>query len=396
MKKEKKIKSEEKKKSKLIKIIIIILIILVLTSSSIYGYFLYKKKYSYTFKLSKKSITVKLNDSINPKEYIKEEKNVDVTYTSINTNTTGKKTIIYNVKDRFNNNHSYYIEVNVIDDIAPTISGKDKISLYVGDKVNLDKYVEAKDNYDKEVSITHEGDVDMSKEGTYKVTYTAIDKSGNKANHTITFTVKKRSIYEPVKIENGTIGTSSKGYKIENKGGATYVNGILIANKTYILSSSYGGGLTGATKSAFNELKAAAALDGFDIRIGSGYRSFNSQKTIYKNYVKRDGQAKADTYSARPGHSEHQTGLAIDICAAGYKCIGSGFNGTPPANWLSDNAYKYGFILRYPNGKTNETGYKFESWHYRYVGKELATKLYNGGNWITLEDYLGITSKYSD
>ena len=143
-------------------------------------------------------------------------------------------------------------------------------------------------------------------------------------------------------------------------------------------------------------MKAAAALDGFEIRIGSGYRSYKSQTTIYKNYVKRDGQAKADTYSARPGHSEHQSGLAIDICASGYKCIGSGFNGTPPANWLSENAYKYGFILRYPNGKSNETGYKFESWHYRYVGVELATKLYNGGNWITLEDYLGITSKYSE
>ena len=396
MKKDKKVKLEGKKKSKLIKIIIIILISVLILSSSIYGYFLYKKKYSYTFKLSKKSITVKLNEEVNPKDYIKEEKNVTVTYKTVTTDTIGKKTVIYNVIDKHNNNHSYFLEVNVVDDIAPTISGKESINLYVGDKVNLDKYVEAKDNYDKELTISHEGEVDTQKEGTYKVKYKVEDKSGNKSEHTITFTVKKRSIYEPVKIENGSLGTSTKGYKIENKGGATYVGGILIANKTYILSSTYGNGLTANTKNAFNEMKAAAAIDGFDIRIGSGYRSFNSQKTIYKNYVKRDGQAKADTYSARPGHSEHQTGLAIDICAAGYKCIGSGFNGTAPANWLSDNAYKYGFILRYPNGKTNETGYKFESWHYRYVGVELATKLYNGDNWITLEDYLGITSKYSE
>ena len=120
-------------------------------------------------------------------------------------------------------------------------------------------------------------------------------------------------------------------------------------------------------------------------------------KTIYNNYVKRDGQKKADTYSARPGHSEHQSGLAIDICSTdkSVPCITSGFNSTQTAKWLSDNAYKYGFILRYPEGKTNETGYKYESWHFRYVGKDLATTLYNGGNWITLESYFGITSKYN-
>lgn len=395
MKKEKKQETKQKKKSK-VKIIIMISLLVVLVSVSILGYFYYNKNYRYSFKLNKKEISVKLGDTINPDKYIKNKKNVKVSYTSVKTDTVGKKSIIYTVVDKFNNKHSYFLDVKVIDDIAPTIEAKDKISLYVGDKLDLKKYVKAKDNYDKEVDITTEGEVDMNKEGDYKVKYIATDKSGNKKEHTITFTIKKRSIYEPVKLENGSIGTSSKGYKIENKGGATYVNGILIANKTYILSSSYGGGLRESTKNAFNEMKAAAALDGFDLRIGSGYRSFNSQKTIYKNYVKRDGQAKADTYSARPGHSEHQTGLAIDICASGYKCIGSGFNGTPPANWLSDNAYKYGFILRYPNGKTNETGYKFESWHYRYVGKDLAAKLYNNGNWITLEDYLGITSKYSE
>ena len=287
-------------------------------------------------------------------------------------------------------------KLNIIDDIAPTITGKDKVSLYVNDKVDLSSYIKASDNYGKDLDIDIDGEVNNKKEGTYKVKYIVTDKSGNRAEHTITFTVKKKSIYTPVTLENGSVGTTSKGYKIENKGGATYIGGILVANKTYPLSSSYGKGLTSATSKAFNEMKAAAALDGFDIRIGSGYRSYKSQTTIYKNYVKRDGQAKADTYSARPGHSEHQSGLAIDICASGYKCIGSGFNGTAPANWLSDNAYKYGFILRYPNGKTGETGYKFESWHYRYVGVELATKLYNGGNWITLEDYLGITSKYSE
>ena len=128
----------------------------------------------------------------------------------------------------------------------------------------------------------------------------------------------------------------------------------------------------------------------------SGFRSYETQKSIYERYVARDGQAAADRYSARPGHSEHQTGLAFDVCATGYACISSGFNDTMPAKWLSENAHKYGFILRYPKGKESETGYKHESWHFRYVGKDLAEKLYNNGNWITMEDYFGIDSKYQD
>ena len=393
MKKKKEVK--EKKSFKKLIIIISIILFVLLSSSASYLYYFYTK-HRFTFKL-KDSVTLPLGSKVDPEDYIKKIKNAKVKYNNVKTDTIGEKVITYTVTDNlFKKKHKYTYKLNIIDDIAPTISGKDKVSLYTDAKIDLNSYIKVSDNYDKDLDITIDGEVNNKKEGTYKVNYMVSDKSGNKAEHTITFTIKKKTIYTPITLENGSQGTTSKGYKIENKGGATYIGGILIANKTYPLSSSYGGGLKSSTSKAFNEMKAAAALDGFEIRIGSGYRSYKSQTTIYKNYVKRDGQAKADTYSARPGHSEHQSGLAIDICASGYKCIGSGFNGTPPANWLSENAYKYGFILRYPNGKTNETGYKFESWHYRYVGVDLATKLYNGGNWITLEDYLGITSKYSE
>ena len=375
-------------------IIIISIVVIILATSGLFFYKYYNKN-KFTFTL-KESITLPLNSDANPKDYIKSIKNAKVKYNKVKTDTIGKKTITYIVTDNlFKKKHKYTYTLDIIDDIPPVIEGKDKVSLFVNSKIDLISYIKVSDNYDKDLDIKIDGEVDNKKEGTYKVKYIATDKSANTSEHTITFTIKKKSIYDTVKLEDGVIGTSSKGYKIENKGGATYVGGILIANKTYNLSSSYGGGLKKSTSSAFNEMKAAALIDGYDLRIGSGYRSFNTQKSTYKRYVKRDGQTKADTYSARPGHSEHQTGLAIDICAAGYSCISSNFNGTSPANWLSDNAYKYGFILRYPNGKTNETGYKFESWHYRYVGKDLAAKLYNGGNWITLEDYLGITSKYS-
>ena len=142
-------------------------------------------------------------------------------------------------------------------------------------------------------------------------------------------------------------------------------------------------------------MKSDASKEGFNLYIGSGYRSYWDQQYIYNNYVKRDGQAKADTYSARAGHSEHQSGLAFDVCETGTKaCISSGFDDTPPAKWMSDNCYKYGLILRYPKGKDSLTGYMHESWHFRYVGVNLATKLYNGGDWITVEEYYGIDSKY--
>ena len=136
-------------------------------------------------------------------------------------------------------------------------------------------------------------------------------------------------------------------------------------------------------------MKSAAKEENLDIFISSGYRSYNRQKTLYNNYVSNDGKEEADTYSARPGHSEHQSGLALDV-----NTVDDSFANTEEAKWLVENCYKYGFILRYPKGKSNETGYKYEPWHFRYVGEDLATKLYNNGNWITMENYFGITSTY--
>ena len=387
-------KKRRNKKNNKIKKLIFLLIIIALFLLGFFGYKYYKNHYSYIFKLEN-NVTVYLNDEIKPEDYIKKEKNVKVKYSTVDTTTIGEKKLKYIVTDKFDKKHTYYLTITVKDNIAPVIEGKESVIIYINDEINLEKYISYKDNYDKELKLKTEGKVDTKKEGEYPVKYIVTDKSGNKAEHTITFIVKKKSIYEPFKLENGVVGKTSKGYTIENKNGATYVDGYLIANKTYRLSSNYGSGLTDKTTSAFNEMKASAILDGFDLYIGSGFRSFNTQSTIYKNYVKRDGQEKADTYSARPGHSEHQSGLAIDICDRTEKaCINSNYNDTASAKWLSDNAYKYGFILRYPSGKTGETGYKFESWHYRYVGKDLATILYNGGSWITMEDYFGITSKY--
>ena len=169
----------------------------------------------------------------------------------------------------------------------------------------------------------------------------------------------------------------------------TYIDGILIANKTYPLPSTYNPGIDPTANAHLQEMFAAAKEDGLDLFIRSGFRSYSTQKTLYNNYVARDGKAEADRYSARPGHSEHQTGLGFDINRADMS-----FEGTPEAIWLAENCYKYGFIIRYPKGKEHITGYIYEPWHIRYLGVDTATAVYNSG--LSLEEYLGITSKYQD
>ena len=170
----------------------------------------------------------------------------------------------------------------------------------------------------------------------------------------------------------------------------TYINGILIANKTYPLPSTYNpGGITSETNTALNKMFAAAKEDGLNLFVKSGFRSYETQKWLYENYVSRDGKAEADRYSARPGHSEHQTGLGVDINKAD-----SSFEGTPEAIWLANNCHQFGFIIRYPEGKEHITGYIYEPWHVRYLGAPTATAVYESG--LCLEEYLGITSVYSN
>lgn len=201
------------------------------------------------------------------------------------------------------------------------------------------------------------------------------------------------------------IGTTEKGYTIEEVDGVTYVDGVLIANKTYQLPEDFiptnpevpvteGRSTKSLDKdlmTAWRQLQADAAAKKLNLYISSGYRSFQVQNTLYNNYVAKDGKALADTYSSRPGNSEHQTGLCFDL-----NSIDDTFTNTAEGKWVNDNCYKYGFCIRFPKGKDEYTGYQHESWHLRYVGTELAEKLYNGGDWLSLEEYFGITSKYPD
>jgi len=174
------------------------------------------------------------------------------------------------------------------------------------------------------------------------------------------------------------------------KNGITYVNGILIANKSYSLPSNYNpGAILPEVMSAYNQIQSDGYKAGLNYWITSGYRSYSYQSMLYNNYAARDGYAKADTYSARPGYSEHQTGLAMDVNVAG-----DSFGYTPESKWLAANCWKYGFIVRYPKGKQNITGYKYEPWHIRYLGKQLAKEVYDSG--LSLEEFLCIDSKYKN
>ena len=134
---------------------------------------------------------------------------------------------------------------------------------------------------------------------------------------------------------------------------------------------------------SFVKMARDAKSNNLNLRAISTYRSYEYQENLYNNYVKVDGIRKADTYSARPGFSEHHTGLAIDI--DNIKSNYLNFENTEEFNWLQENAYKYGFILRYPKDKENITGYIYEPWHYRYVGIKVAS--YIKKNNITFEEY---------
>ena len=171
--------------------------------------------------------------------------------------------------------------------------------------------------------------------------------------------------------------------------GLTYVDGILIANKTYALPSDYNPGVDSEAKEAFDRMQADAADEGLNIYISSGFRSYAYQEMLYERYVEKSGKAEADRYSARPGHSEHQTGLAFDL-----NTIDISFADTQEYVWVKEHCAEYGFIIRYPENKESITGYMYEPWHLRYLGKETAQKVADSG--LTLEEYLGIDSVYKE
>lgn len=373
---------------KLFVVIGVILIALCGSGVGIY-YFFYNQKMTVVLK---EELTVSYMEKTTNLSFVQEVKNGKITTKSENIDTSklGKKKIKIKLKNKLGREEDYTFEIQVIDIKPPEIVYKDTLSTTEGIPIDLLKDVKAIDDIDSDIKVTVEGEYDFNKEGNYILTYVAKDNSGNETRKSFKLIVNKKKVIPKPSTKVDTSFTTSNGFKGYTKNGITYIDGILIANKSYSLPSNYGSGLTNDTKTAFNNMKNDAAKEGLSLRIISGFRSYASQKSVYNNYVARDGRAAADRYSARPGHSEHQTGLAIDI-----NSLYQSFENTNEGKWLTNNSYKYGFILRYPKNGEGITGYMYEPWHFRYVGVELATKLYNQGNWITLEEYFGITSQYS-
>ncbi|HSX32408.1 MAG TPA: M15 family metallopeptidase [Candidatus Saccharimonadales bacterium] len=148
--------------------------------------------------------------------------------------------------------------------------------------------------------------------------------------------------------------------------------------------------LRSETATALEQLIASAKNAGFNLMLASGYRSYNYQVGLYGGYVKSLGQSEADKTSARPGHSEHQTGLALDVEPATKECeLEQCFGTLPEGKWIAEHAYEYGFIVRYPADKIGVTGYEYEPWHLRYIGKDLAAELH-AKKVTTLEEFFGV------
>ncbi len=185
----------------------------------------------------------------------------------------------------------------------------------------------------------------------------------------------------------GATGLWKANSKVSNKGSYYSLQGkydeIIVANKHYPMSKDYYPGENATAKAAFLKLIAQMQKEGYAISDNySGFRSYATQAQLYQSYVNQEGQAAADRYSARPGYSEHQTGLAFDVIGTDGQLV----EDAGAAQWLLDYAPDYGFVVRYPCGKESVTGYMHEEWHLRYIGKEAKEIAASG---LTLEEYYG-------
>ena len=232
---------------------------------------------------------------------------------------------------------------------------------------------------------------DKQSDGSYKV---HVDKASHKGDagtysvHLYYMLDGKRTYITETKATVPQITETQVTGKLTNNGSYYSVRGkyddIIIVNKKHGLSKDYNPGENPTAKAAFVRLRDDMINQGLNVgRSYSGFRSYDYQKTLYDNYVSRDGQAAADRYSARPGYSEHQTGLVFDLTDKS----GNLLEDARASQWLKDNAHNYGFIVRFQAGKEASTGYMPEAWHIRYVGKE-AKDIHDSG--LSLEEYFGI------
>ena len=232
---------------------------------------------------------------------------------------------------------------------------------------------------------------DKQSDGSYKVHVDTASHKGDAGTYSVHLYYMLNGKRTYITETKATVPQATESHatgKLTNNGSYYSVRGkyddIIIVNKKHGLSKDYNPGENPTAKSAFVRLRDDMINQGLNVgRSYSGFRSYDYQKTLYDNYVSRDGQAAADRYSARPGYSEHQTGLVFDLTDKS----GNLLEDSRASQWLKDNAHNYGFIVRFQAGKEASTGYMPEAWHIRYVGKE-AKDIHDSG--LSLEEYFGI------
>lgn len=372
-------KKNNKKKILLLLIIIIILIVLFLV------YILLPKNYGY------KKETIEVFKENNLYEQIKDKKIYSKTLEeAINQNSFNKEYFLEYLDIKYIDDKDFISNINKLLNLG--YSSKDINAIY--EKIPNNVSIISTSKYNKDIT------------NIMNLSYFKIDNLKRYLDYDI---MEVKSIYDISNIKKDFNYEDVVTYVNANLDKEYYSSDNLISNEDAskidvlvnkyhkldenyepsdltIIDSKYASGTQKLRKEAqikFEEMASDMAKENLKIFAGSTYRSYTYQKGLYDRYVKKDGFAAAETYSARSGYSEHQLGLAVDIVNGKWDYLSEN---DKEYDYLVKNSYKYGFILRYPRGSEYITGYMFEDWHFRYLGVELATKVFNSG--LTYDEYI--------
>ena len=236
-------------------------------------------------------------------------------------------------------------------------------------------------NKENESSKSDEIEFDGEGEGSIQLTYTL--ENGKSVARDLKVKVVKA---EDSKDNQEFITGNGKKMKREN--GAFMVDGLPVINNVLKVSETFDPGESHEAKKAMDKMIAGAKKEGIHLEIVGGYRNWSQQKSGYESYFKLVGEKTAERYWAKAGSGDSQSGQSYDLNYMQPQLID-----TAAGKWLDQNCYKYGFVIRFPKGEEEMTGFAYQPWHVRYVGDKLAAKLYNQGAWISIERYLGLPAK---
>lgn len=322
----------------------------------------------------------KKNNLANYVKYYK--KNKDASYNAI----------VLLVNNNINNDYNHNFDLIINHQDFDVTRFKRYINYYLSNKdVKIDNIIKIvnkdidtitmtyTDGIDKLVSETYFKKNNLERYNNYKNKYPNLSYSEVITNVNSNLDYEYYTNVQKADTSKGNLILVNKYYQLDSN----YVPSNLITIDT---KYGYAQQLQKEAYDAFVKMADAAAKEGLGLYIRSPYRSYNTQLGLYQSYVQQNGQKEADTYSARAGYSEHQTGLAVDVMSKSNVVADLGtFESTNEFIWIKNHCHEYGFILRYPKGKENITGYIYEPWHYRYVGTEVAKKITELN--ITYEEY---------